>query len=70
MIDTGTGRDKHTVGVIDRRSNAKSNDQCRNLFDRPAGLRKLALEIVAGLLGRWPDPAGGLADQSKDDILR
>jgi len=70
MIDIVTERDKHTMGVINRRSNAKSNDQCHYLFDGPACLRKLALEFVAGLLGRWPDPASSLADQSKDGILK
>lgn len=70
MIKIGTERDQHTVRVVNRRSNAKPNDQCHYFFERPAGFRKLAQEFVAGLLRRWPDPAGSLTDQSSNDALR
>lgn len=56
--------------MIDRRSNAKPNDQCRDFFERPARLRKLAQEVVAGLLRRWPDPVRSMGDRSNNDILR
>jgi hypothetical protein len=51
MLEIGTESDRHTAGVITRRSNAETKDQCHNIFERPARLRKLAQETVAGLLG-------------------
>ena len=68
MLEMGTERDKHTMGVINRRSKAKTKDQSHNIFKRPARLRKLSQEFVAEPL-RWPDPAGSLADDPSNKIL-
>ena len=56
MIEIGAERDKRTMGVINCRSNPKTNVQSHNIFERPVRLRKLTQEFVAGLQ-RWPDPA-------------
>ena len=58
MIEVGAERDKRTMGVINCRSNPKTNVQSHNIFERPVRLRKLAQEFVARPLRRWPDPAG------------
>ena len=69
MIEIGAERDKHTLGVINRRSNTKTNDKCHNIFERPVCLRKRAQEFAARLL-RWPDPTGSLADHPGNKIVR
>ena len=56
--------------VINRRSDAKPNNQCDDFFERPARLRELAQEVVAGLLAGGPDIASSLADHPSDDILK
>jgi hypothetical protein len=70
MIKISAERDKHIAGVINHRSNAKADDQCHNIFERSARLRKLSQEFEAGPLRRWPNPAESLADYLSNDALR